>query len=324
MECQGFAAATYDLYVLGLLDSDERATIDSHVKSKCPACIPGVQRSMNLWLVFASTLEDREWAQDFKARLLEVAELGERVLTFPLIQEGADRSRGFRWLFAGIGVVVAVGLVIIGWDARRASATIARRGLEDQITLLNRRFADTRAQLEIEKSRRQQAEALVQSAGRGAAVGELENVRAKLSIAQAQASQYRALLDRRDQIESENDLVLSALKEPGVRMFSMKEASNSRIGPLYLLIVPKLKLLIIGSNLSPPPAGKQYQVWVMSKRNSQPVSAGVVRLDEDRSVFFENDDASLTADVISVAVTLEPEGGSSAPSGAQLLAANTT
>ena len=38
---------------------------------------------MNLWLVFAETLENAEPSEDFRGRIVRIAELSRKVLTFP-------------------------------------------------------------------------------------------------------------------------------------------------------------------------------------------------------------------------------------------------
>jgi anti-sigma-K factor RskA len=71
------------------------------------------------------------------------------------------------------------------------------------------------------------------------------------------------------------------------------------------------------ANLPPLPAGRVYQVWVVTAQ--APVSAGLLTPDADGggSVYFETpvDIPPPTA----VAVTLEPEGGVPAPTGAMYL-----
>src|SRR5882757_2343006 len=87
MPCAGFSGETYDRYVLGLLDDPERSQLETEIQEQCSACLEGVQRSMNLWLVFASTLENEEPSADFRARLVRIAELSRKVLTFPKISK---------------------------------------------------------------------------------------------------------------------------------------------------------------------------------------------------------------------------------------------
>ncbi len=324
MDCQGFAAATYDLYVLGLLDPEERATIDAHIAERCPVCLPALQRSMNLWFVFASTLQNAEPSADFKARLMQIADLSKRVLTFPAVHGSADRPRALAWLFAGIGVIVAVGLVVIAWDAGRASAALAQHQLTDTVANYSRTLADKEAALQAARNKTLEAQTLLQSAGQGTAMREIDAVRAKLTAAQAEATQYRSQLQRQKADESENADLLGVLGEPGLRFLPLKDVNGSGTAVAYALIIPKSKLLIIGSKLKPPAPNKEYQAWVSSKGDSKPVSAGTLQLQENGDFFFENDDAALTQEVAVVAITEEPQGGSSEPTGVKLLVSSIT
>src|SRR5258707_11181684 len=92
MPCAGYSADTYDRYVLGLLEEPERSQLEKKIEEHCPECLRGVQRSMNLWLVFATTLENAEPSADFRGRLIRIAELSRKVLTFPKSPANRDRT----------------------------------------------------------------------------------------------------------------------------------------------------------------------------------------------------------------------------------------
>ena len=119
--CSGYPADTYDRYVLGLLNPDERFQLDRRIEQKCPDCISGVQRSMNLWLVFANSLEQTEPAADFRARLVRIAELSNRVLTVP---KRHRRVREPAILISSLVVIclILVTLLIFTYIAGRQSA----------------------------------------------------------------------------------------------------------------------------------------------------------------------------------------------------------
>jgi anti-sigma-K factor RskA len=72
------------------------------------------------------------------------------------------------------------------------------------------------------------------------------------------------------------------------------------------------------SNLPPLPAGRTYQMWVLTAQPA-PISAGLLKPDPNgrASAMFETpvDIAQPTA----MAVTIEPEGGVPSPTGAMYL-----
>jgi hypothetical protein len=75
-------------------------------------------------------------------------------------------------------------------------------------------------------------------------------------------------------------------------------------------------LILTASNLPPLPAGRTYQVWIVTP--DAPVSAGLLRPGErgDVHAVFTTPDV---ARVAAVAVTIEPEGGVPAPTGDKYL-----
>ena len=75
--------------------------------------------------------------------------------------------------------------------------------------------------------------------------------------------------------------------------------------------------VIAASNMPPLPPGQTYQVWFVLP--DDPVSVGFARVDAAGRLFESLDSASDTAQLIAVAVTMEPEGGVETPSGNVLL-----
>ncbi len=77
-------------------------------------------------------------------------------------------------------------------------------------------------------------------------------------------------------------------------------------------------LLFTASNLPGLPAGKIYELWVVTAQ--APVRAGLARPDQSGNVtaVFDNP-GQLPGPVAAMAVTLEPEGGVPAPTGAMYL-----
>ena len=81
-------------------------------------------------------------------------------------------------------------------------------------------------------------------------------------------------------------------------------------------------LLFAANDLPPLPAGRVYQVWFLTPR--APVSAGLVRPDQNGRVTAAFDTPAGTPDPTGVAVSIEPEAGVQAPTGAIYLAGQTT
>jgi hypothetical protein len=82
---------------------------------------------------------------------------------------------------------------------------------------------------------------------------------------------------------------------------------------------PSRGLVFTASNLPPPAAGRQYQLWVIPPGSKDPVSAGMLDLDPNGRVMTIGE-ASTSIPVGTVAVSLEPAGGVPSPTGQIYLA----
>ena len=77
-------------------------------------------------------------------------------------------------------------------------------------------------------------------------------------------------------------------------------------------------MVFSASKLPPPPAGKTYQVWVVTSEPA-PISAGLVQPDAEGRVDAVFATPPDIPQPVAVAVTLEPAGGVPAPTGAKVL-----
>ena len=76
--------------------------------------------------------------------------------------------------------------------------------------------------------------------------------------------------------------------------------------------------VLVASGLAPAPPGKAYELWVIAK--AAPVPAGVFQVDAQGRVVFPLPAGLALAGVKTFAVTVEPSGGTTAPTGAMVLA----
>jgi anti-sigma-K factor RskA len=80
---------------------------------------------------------------------------------------------------------------------------------------------------------------------------------------------------------------------------------------------PSRGLVFTATRLPAPPAGKTYQLWVVTKE--APVSAGLLTPDPQGRVSATFEPPSGVTSPVAMAVTLEPEGGVPAPTGEKYL-----
>ena len=109
------------------------------------------------------------------------------------------------------------------------------------------------------------------------------------------------------ELDDANDR-LAVLGDPNAQVFETAK------GEANLVVTPSGEAALVVRMLAPAPAGKDYQIWVFE--NGVPKSAGL----------FERPGVTrLTRPVEpgqTVAVTVEPDGGLDAPSGAPLFTAS--
>jgi hypothetical protein len=75
--------------------------------------------------------------------------------------------------------------------------------------------------------------------------------------------------------------------------------------------------IVTAQNIPAPPAGRDYQLWVLDPGAVAPVNAGVLAATGGSRDFNVS---SLTTDKVGFAVTLEPAGGQAEPTGTILFA----
>jgi anti-sigma-K factor RskA len=318
MTCKGFTAVTYDLYVLGLLDEEERDGISAHIRDQCPECVQGVQHSMNLWIVFATTLQNAEPSAGFKTRLTQIAELSKRVLTFPKGPVTMDRTRTLKWMLIGLGCVLASMLTLAGWRAGRAAASIDQQRLTTEVTDLTQKIASLEVDVQRESSERKRAESLLSESSSRHTADELANLRSDLLKSQAAANQYKSLLDRGQQFTAENKDLLTAFSVAGTHLYPLKTGEKSSSTTAYVLTIPGSGLIFVGFDLPKLTPDRQYQLWVSRKPDSKLGSVGLFSPDSGGDAFVQIDDPSIGSELSAIAVTDEPRGGSSTPTGSIL------
>jgi hypothetical protein len=145
------------------------------------------------------------------------------------------------------------------------------------------------------------------------------SLRKQLLQTQAEANQYKEVIQVEQQALAHNTQLLDALSSPGAHLLPMKGSEAAEDSTAYALIVESSRMVFLASNLPDPPAGKQYQLWLLRRQDPKLVSAGVFSPDDKKRVVMNFDTPSVLSDIAELEVTEEPSGGSEAPSGNKLL-----
>jgi len=316
MPCAGLPADAYDRYVLGLLDEPERSQLETDIQEQCPACLNGVQRSMNLWLVFASTLENEEPSADFRARLVRIAELSRKVLTFPKNTMLHGRITILTSTLIIMGAMLSA-LLLATWYAGRQSIRLEAQPFSADLDRLAQQVANDHIRLQQEIQKRVEVEKQLGSSGRSA-IGQASRLQQTLVQSQAEAQEYRTVIARDSQLSTDNTRLIGMLNSVGARLLPMRGGEGTTNAVAYVLLIEKSKLVFVGSNLPKPSADHQFQLWLHRKEEPKIVSVGVFVPDEKSHAVVEYTEASLLSEISFVAITEEPIGGSSAPTTARL------
>ncbi len=142
----------------------------------------------------------------------------------------------------------------------------------------------------------------------------VDSLEARLEVAQQRlAAADRAMVDAR-RVAFETQSAMAVLAASDLTRVDLQGAPAAPQAAGRALWSRQSGMVFAANNLPPLPAGKIYQVWLVA--GGPPVSAGLVAPDEDgRGVGFFRTPVDVTGPV-TVAVTIEPEGGVPAPTGA--------
>ncbi len=301
--------------MLGLLDKPERATIDEELEQQCPACIAGVQRSINLWLVFAGSLQQVEPAADFRARLIRITELSNRVLTVPKRER---RIREPAILISSLIVICLIlgTLLVFTFLAGRQSSRLDLERAKAELVSLRNESAEDKARYQEQLGKNDQLRQRLNSYS-GPTVSE-NQLRDELSKTQAELQSLRASSLRDEQRTSDNSTLVNALESPGVKLLTFK-GSEGVSAYAYAFVIENSKVVFVASKLQPPSDQHIYQLWLIRKTDHQFVSLAVLPIAEGVPAVVTYENKEIISDLAGLVVTEEPLNGSSEPSTTKVL-----
>ncbi len=224
----------YEMYGLGLLERDELAEIDGHLRSGCDVCQAGVRRAAATNSAILSFAPDVAPPKRLRTRVL-----------------------------ASFGVQRPAWGWIAGWGAATAGLLIATLWYSTEV----------------------------------------QRTESELAVARRQVKQSASELTR---VQS----VLEFLNSPDTRQVTFGKGQQQPPRGT-VLVNPQSGVLLIASNLPSLPAGKTFEMWIIPKGGA-PKPSGLFRSDAQGSAVHLARgpvDASTSA----VAVSVEPESGSAAP-----------
>ncbi len=108
------------------------------------------------------------------------------------------------------------------------------------------------------------------------------------------------------------------MNDPAAKQVVFGENAPKPRGRVF--VNPQQGVLLLASNLTPAPSGKIYEMWIIPKTGA-PAPAGLFQSESDGTAMYLRKGAVDMASAAVIAVTLEPEAGSAAPTSTPLIAA---
>jgi len=108
------------------------------------------------------------------------------------------------------------------------------------------------------------------------------------------------------------------MNDPAARQLVFGENTPKPRGRVF--VNPKQGVLLLASNLTPAPSGKIYEMWIIPK-SGPPAPAGLFQSQGDGTAMYLRKGTVDIATAGAIAVTLEPEAGSQAPTSTPLIVA---
>jgi anti-sigma-K factor RskA len=127
------------------------------------------------------------------------------------------------------------------------------------------------------------------------------------------------LLQRLQRFSDQTDLALSILTAGDTREIPLAGREDAAAAAARAYLSPTRGILVVADRLPPPPPGRIYQVWLIPA-GQPPVSAGLLGEEPGgRGMLIVTPPRPGGGGGVTVAVTDEPPGGLSAPSGTMRL-----
>lgn len=143
-------------------------------------------------------------------------------------------------------------------------------------------------------------------------------------LAYSRREQSRELADARLEAQRKNvELVrlneaFALMNDPAAKQLVFGENAPKPRGRVF--VNPKQGVLLLASNLTPAQSGKIYEMWIIPKAGA-PLPAGLFQSESDGTAMYLRKGAVDVASTGAIAVTLEPEAGSQAPTSTPLIVA---
>lgn len=315
------------LYAVGALDRQERQALEVHLLTGCHVCHLAVKEyqataALLPYALFPIRVPEGLRKQVIAAAFQSGPRAEETIASRQSRQSQASsvNPTSLRYLQPALILILAVSLAATGLYAWMTNSQINTEVTERQKTeaLLREAIART-ASLQQQITRQEQViaslrEAANQHSQTGSLEemliqqeGELQDMRRQFAQAQQEITALRRTAAQRDEM-------LSFLRSTHVKVVSLSGLEQAKSAGAFLLFDPQTKkAFFYAFNLPPLPPGKIYQLWAIVV--DKPISAATFAADSGHKSRFVLRNLPDLAGINRFAVSVEPEGGRSQPTG---------
>jgi hypothetical protein len=208
-------------------------------------------------------------------------------------------------------------------DARQSAASNSEALAQARVReeTLRQQLSSTSASLASAVKEREEANAKYRSAVDQATQQTSSAAADKAHIRQMEALivEYRHAIEEQRRTLNEHLRIASLLRSPSVALVKLRatEAGGGASG--NVLVEAQSVIMFYASNLPALPAGRTYQLWLIRGRKPAIVSAGTFNTATPEISILQFRNAEVISDIKAIAVTEEPTGGSSLPTGHKML-----
>ena len=264
-----------EILVLGTLDATDRERLDAHLQDGCDECEEVIDAASSMADQLVLAVPPVEPSPELRTLLLARAEGDLDDVPVTQISSQGRSQRFVRYALAA-SLVVATAFGV--------RVALLSGALDEE------RIARSTAELALGRERQEKVSAL-------AKLAESENARSRMDF------ELAAVQETIGHLTAERTRAVALVGQGELTEASARAYLDPESRRLVLFIY----------DLPPIPPGKSYQLWVIAE--GKPVSAGVFDIDADGRTRFDTVSQPPLDGSVTIAVTIEPEGGLPQPSG---------
>jgi hypothetical protein len=199
-------------------------------------------------------------------------------------------------------------------QARAAQLEMQTRQLQAQATTAEARARDAEQRYQSADSERKVA---VDRETR-----QRETTAARVRQLESENEKFRRVIDDQQRRIQQNTQLVAFFGSPNLKFYQYQGTRNGPSAKAHVVMQDGAKAMFYAFHLPQLPAGRTYQLWLIRGQSPAIVSGGIFQADRDGNAVVQFSDASMLKDVRQFAVTDEPNGGSSGPTGKQFFRAS--